>query len=51
MIAHIYPSVLEAVSGRGYARCLETGVFRGSGVRLCTILDMNFGEFPFHALR
>jgi hypothetical protein len=23
MIAHIYPSVLQAVSGRGYARCLE----------------------------
>jgi hypothetical protein len=23
MIAHIYPSVLQAVSGRGYAGCLE----------------------------
>jgi hypothetical protein len=44
MIAHIYPSVLEAVSGRGYAGCLETGVFRATGVRLCTILDMNFYE-------
>jgi len=22
----------------------------GSGVRLCTILDMDFREFPFHAL-
>src|SRR5215216_3144227 len=44
MIAHIYPSVLQAVSGRGYAGCLETGDFRGTGVRLCTILDMNFYE-------
>ena len=51
MVAHIYPSVLEAVSERGYAGCLETGVFRGSGVRLCRILDMNFGEFLFDALR
>jgi hypothetical protein len=23
MIAHIYPSVLQAVSGRGYAGCLD----------------------------
>ena len=44
MIAHIYPSVLQAVSGRGYAGCLVTGVFRGTGGRLCTILDMNFYE-------
>jgi hypothetical protein len=50
MIAHIYPSVLQAVSGRGYAGCLETGIFRGTGVRLCRILDMNFREFLFHAL-
>jgi hypothetical protein len=28
MIAHIYPSVLEAVSGRGYAGCLD-GRFQG----------------------
>jgi hypothetical protein len=28
-----------------------TGVFRGSGVGLCSILDMNFREFLFHALR
>jgi hypothetical protein len=26
------------------------GVFRGTGVGLCTILDINFGEFLFHAL-
>ena len=51
MIAHIYPSMLQALSGRGYAGCLETGVFRGSGVGLCSILDMNFREFLFHALR
>jgi hypothetical protein len=51
MIAHIYPSVLQAVSGRGYTGCLEGGVFRGAGVWLCRILDMNFREFLFHALR
>jgi hypothetical protein len=28
MIAHIYPSVLRAVSGRGYAGCLD-GCFQG----------------------
>ena len=28
MIAHIYPSVLQAVSGWGYARCLA-GCFQG----------------------
>jgi hypothetical protein len=51
MIAHIYPAVLQAVSGRGYAGCLER-VFSGvPEVRLCTILDRNFGEFLFHALR
>jgi hypothetical protein len=51
MIAHIYPSVLQAVSGRGYAGCLERGVSRSAGVRLCTILDMTFREFVFHAAR
>jgi hypothetical protein len=28
MIAHIYPSMLQAVSGRGYAGCLD-GCFQG----------------------
>ena len=28
MIAHIYPAVLQAVSGRSYAGCLE-GCFQG----------------------
>ena len=28
MIAHIYPSVLQAVLGRGYAGCLD-GCFQG----------------------
>src|SRR5215203_206400 len=46
-IAYIYPSVLQAVSGRGSAGALETDVFRGTGVRLCRIFDMNFGEFLF----
>jgi hypothetical protein len=50
MIAHIYPSVLQAVLGRGYAGCLD-GCFQGYGVKLCRILDMNFAEFLFHALR
>jgi hypothetical protein len=26
------------------------GVFRGAGVRLCRILDMNFGELLFQAV-
>ena len=51
MIAHIYPSVLQPLAGRGYAGCLETGVFRGSGVKLCRILDVDFAEFLFHVLR
>ena len=28
MIAHIYPSVLQALAGRGYTECLE-GCFQG----------------------
>ena len=28
MIAHIYPSVLKAISGRGHAGCLD-GCFQG----------------------
>jgi hypothetical protein len=27
------------------------GIFRGTGVRLCRILDITFREFLFHALR
>jgi hypothetical protein len=27
-----------------------TGVFRGGGAGICSILDMNFREFIFHAL-
>jgi hypothetical protein len=46
-MVHIYPSVLQAVSGRGYVGCLETGVFRGIGTVLCRILDTNFREFQF----
>ena len=30
MIAHIYPSMLQAVSGRGYVGCLD-GCFQGYG--------------------
>ena len=47
MIGHIYPSMLQAVSGRGLCRVPGAGVFRGSGVRLCRILDMNFRELLF----
>jgi hypothetical protein len=50
MIGHIYPTVLQGASGRGYAGCLETGVFMGSGVRLCRILDMNFQELLSQAV-
>jgi hypothetical protein len=34
----------------GLCRVPGVGIFRGAGVRLCRILDMNFGEFLFHAL-
>jgi hypothetical protein len=44
MIAPIYPSVLQAVSGAGLCRVPGWGVFRGTGVRLYRILDMNFYE-------
>ena len=50
MIAHISPSVLQAVSRRAM-QGTWTGVFRGTGVRLCRILDMDFRENIFHALR
>jgi hypothetical protein len=26
------------------------GVFKGTGVKLCRILDMNYRESPFHAV-
>src|SRR5918995_1878852 len=37
--------------GAGLYRAPGAAVFRGSGVRLCRILDMTFREFLFHALR
>jgi hypothetical protein len=49
-IPHIYTSVLQAASGWGYAGCLDV-CFQGCRGRLCTILDMNFRENLFHALR
>jgi len=49
-IVHIYPPLLQAVSGRGYAGCLETTV-DGYYVVLSRILQMNFREFLFHVLR
>jgi hypothetical protein len=44
---------IGVTSGIGARLCRVPGrgVFRGIGVRLCRILDMNFGEFQFHALR
>jgi hypothetical protein len=45
MIAHIYPSVLQAVSGQGYAGCLE-GCFQGCRDEAM----LNFRELLFHAL-
>ena len=48
MIAHIYRCYKqyqgEAMQGAW------RGVFRGSGVRLCRIVDMKFREYLFHAL-
>jgi hypothetical protein len=35
-------------SGTGLCGAPGRGVFRGSGVRLCTILDMNFRELLFY---
>jgi hypothetical protein len=35
----------------GAMRAAWRGDSRGIGVWLCRILDMNFGEFSFHALR
>jgi hypothetical protein len=37
--------------GAGLCRVPGAGVFRGTGVRLCSILDMNVREYLFHALR
>jgi hypothetical protein len=42
MIAHIYPSVLQAVAGRGYAWRLEGGI---PGYRGGAIQDLGY-EFP-----
>jgi hypothetical protein len=47
---HIYPSVLQALAGQGYAGCLEGEHSERIEVWLCRILDMNFGGFLFHAL-
>jgi hypothetical protein len=49
---HAYLSI-GVTSGVGAGLCgvPGAGVFRGAGVRLCRILDMNFREFLFHALR
>ena len=49
-IVHIYPSVLQALAGQGYAGCLEGEHSERIEVWLCRILDMNFGGFLFHAL-
>src|SRR5215217_5114939 len=51
MIAHIYHIGVTSSSGTGLCRVPGGGVFRGTGVGLCRILDMNFREFLFHALR
>jgi hypothetical protein len=42
MIAHIYPSVLQAVSGRGYAGCLEVCC---QGYRGASMQDLGY-ELP-----
>jgi hypothetical protein len=49
---HVYLSIgVTSSNGAGLCRVPGAGVFRGTGVRLCRILDMNFGEILFHALR
>jgi hypothetical protein len=42
MIAHIYPSVLQALSGRGYAGCLEVCF---QGYRGASMQDLGY-ELP-----
>jgi len=49
-IPHIYPSVLQALVGRGDAGCLERRI-QGYYAALSRILQVNFREFLFHALR
>jgi hypothetical protein len=46
-------SSISVTSGHrdGAVRGAWRGDLRGIGVRLCRILDMNFREFVFHALR
>src|SRR5918994_7861631 len=34
-----------------YRRAAWTGVFRGTGVRLCRMLDINFAEYPKDEVR
>jgi hypothetical protein len=51
IILHIYPSVLQAQGGAGLCAVPGMGDSRGIGVGLCRILDVNFREFLFHALR
>src|SRR5215211_237727 len=47
--AHIYPSLLQAVPGRGVAGRAAAD-FGGIGGRICRILQVNFRELLFHAL-
>jgi len=49
-IAHIYPSVLQALAGRGRAGRLKGVNSGGIGAGLCTILHVNFREYLFHAV-
>jgi hypothetical protein len=47
----VYLSIDVAGSIRaGLCRVPGVGVFRGTGVRLCTILDMNFQELLSQAV-
>jgi hypothetical protein len=48
----VYLSIaVTSSSGPGLCGVSGEGVFRGIGLRLCRILDMNFRQFIFHALR
>jgi hypothetical protein len=48
--AYLYIGVTSS-SGTGLNGALGEGDFRGIGAGICKILQVNFGEFIFHAIR
>ena len=50
IVVYFHASPLDVVVG--YANCRSLGaILEALGGALCTILQVNFGEYPFHALR